>query len=168
MLEFKSNFFFIKFSVFFFIATIFGYWSIDLNAEELYIAFSFFFLFILSFTLVRKSVLFFFVNSVNAEFNRVAGDLLTWMCAILYRRATIQVALVNSANFYTVVQQLVGFFKRFTLKVVPHFYIYFRTSTVFLRIALAAAIEVFKSSSVHKYSSHLLIGDVKKLFNLAL
>ena len=67
MLSFKENFFFVRFSVLFFILTIFGYWGIDLNSEELYIAFSFFVLVIAVFMLVRSGVLFFFVKAVNAK-----------------------------------------------------------------------------------------------------
>lgn len=68
MLNFKDNFFFIKFSVLFFILVIFGYWGIDLNSEEIYIAFSFFFLVIVGFVLSRKSILYFFIRSVNAKY----------------------------------------------------------------------------------------------------
>lgn len=75
MMSFKDNFFFVKFSVLFFIVTIFGYWGIDLNSEELYIAFSFFFLVVVGFIAVRTSTLLFFVNTVNRKYARLLVDL---------------------------------------------------------------------------------------------
>src|SRR6187402_1797856 len=68
MLNFRDNFFFVKFSVLFFILVIFGYWGIDLNSEEIYIAFSFFFLTILGFVLSRTAFLYLFVKSVNKKY----------------------------------------------------------------------------------------------------
>lgn len=75
MLSFKDNFFFVKFSILFFIVTIFGYWGIDLNSEELYIAFSFFFLVIVAFGAVRTGMLLFFLTTVNKKYLRLLVDL---------------------------------------------------------------------------------------------
>lgn len=75
MLSFKDNFFFVKFSILFFIVTIFGYWGLDLNSEELYIAFSFFFLVIVAFGAVRTSMLLFFLTTVNKKYLRLLVDL---------------------------------------------------------------------------------------------
>ncbi len=76
MLTFKDNFFFIRFAVLFFILLIFGYWGIDLNSEEIYIAFTFLFLVVASFVMVRRGVLFFFVRSINSKYARLISDLL--------------------------------------------------------------------------------------------
>lgn len=70
MLNFKDNFFFFKFSVLFFILLIFGYWGIDLNSEEVYIAFSFLLLVVFGFSLSRVSVLYFFTKSLNKKYSR--------------------------------------------------------------------------------------------------
>lgn len=75
MLNFRENFFFVKFSVLFFLVIIFGYWGIDLNSEELYIAFSFLFLVVLTFVISRQALLLVFVKSVNAKFTRLVADL---------------------------------------------------------------------------------------------
>lgn len=75
MLSFRDNFFFTKFSILFFVVTIFGYWGIDLNSEELYIAFSFFFLVIAIFVLARTSLLLFFLNTVNLKYSRLLLNL---------------------------------------------------------------------------------------------
>lgn len=75
MLSFRENFFFVKFSVLFFLILIFGYWGIDLNSEELYIAFSFLFLVVLAFVVFRKVLLFVFVSAVNSKFSRIVLDL---------------------------------------------------------------------------------------------
>lgn len=74
MLSFKDNFFFLKFSVLFFIVTIFGYWGIDLNSEELYIAFSFFFLVILAFLMLRSALTYFFMKAVNRKYSRLLAN----------------------------------------------------------------------------------------------
>lgn len=76
MLSFKNNFFFTKFTVLFFILTIFGYWGIDLNSEELYIAFSFFLLVILGVLVSRKAALVLFAKLVNIKYFNFMSDLL--------------------------------------------------------------------------------------------
>lgn len=106
MLSFKENSFFIKFSVLFFIITIFGYWGIDLNSEELYIAFSFFFLVIVAFSLVRTGALFFFTNTVNRKYVRLFVDL-NRIRVLLNVHAQILDALVHSQN--TIKSRLVKF-----------------------------------------------------------
>lgn len=82
MLNFKDNFFFAKFTILFFILTIFGYWGIDLNSEELYIAFSFFLLVVVGVILSRKALLVIFIQSVNAKYFRLLNDLLVAVSAL--------------------------------------------------------------------------------------
>jgi len=74
MLSFKDNFFFLKFAFLFFVVTIFGYWGIDLNSEELYIAFSFFFLVVLAFLMSRVAVILFFSKTVNRKYSRLLSN----------------------------------------------------------------------------------------------
>lgn len=76
MLDFKENFFFSRFAVFFFILIVFGYWGVDLNSEEIYIAFTFFFVVVAAFVITRRGILFFFVKAVNRKYARLLGDLL--------------------------------------------------------------------------------------------
>jgi len=76
MLDFKENFFFLRFAILFFIIIVFGYWGVDLNSEEIYIAFTFLFLTVASFVVIRKGLLLFFVKAVNNKYARLIGDLL--------------------------------------------------------------------------------------------
>ena len=70
MLNFKDNFFFSKFAVLFFLLVIFGYWGIDLNSEELFIAFSFLFLVVFAFVSTRVGVSYAFIKMVNKKYSR--------------------------------------------------------------------------------------------------
>lgn len=90
MLNFKDNVFFIRWSAIFFIVSIFGYWGIDLNSEELYIAFSFFFLVIVAFLGVRHSNFFSFTTVINKKFSRVFMSLFT-IGSVRLRRITLLV-----------------------------------------------------------------------------
>jgi len=76
MISFENNFFFIKFLVLFFLITVFGYWGIDLNSEEIYIAFSFFLLVAAAILSFRSSLLNIFVTLLNKKYNK----LLVWQC----------------------------------------------------------------------------------------
>lgn len=95
MLSFKENFFFIRFAVLFFILVIFGYWGIDLNSEEVYIAFTFLFLVVASFVMVRRGILFFFVKAVNGKYARLVGDLLLIVGAL-----STQTRILNTLSLY--------------------------------------------------------------------
>lgn len=90
MINFRDNFFFAKFTVLFFILTIFGYWGIDLNSEELYIAFSFFLLVIAGVVLSRHSILLVFSKSVNTKYFRIVSDLLIVVGALTMRRHRVR------------------------------------------------------------------------------
>ena len=101
MLNFQNNFFFAKFTVLFFILTIFGYWGIDLNSEELYIAFSFFLLVILGVLASRQAILLLFVKLVNAKYFRILSDLLVVASALILRVAelrTLAALLTTTSN----------------------------------------------------------------------
>jgi len=91
MLNFRTNFFFVKFTVLFFILAIFGYWGIDLNSEELYIAFSFFLLVIVGVVTSRQALLYVFIKSVNTKYFRLLSDLLVSVGALTLRVAELEV-----------------------------------------------------------------------------
>lgn len=95
MLNFRANFFFIKFTVLFFILTIFGYWGIDLNSEELYIAFSFFLLVIVGVVTSRQALLYVFIKSVNTKYFRLLSDLLVSAAALTLRITELEILLAG-------------------------------------------------------------------------
>lgn len=68
-----------------------------MNSEELYIAFSFFFLTIVAFSLVRTGALLFFTNTVNRKYVRLFVDL-NRIRVLLNVHAQILGALVHSQN----------------------------------------------------------------------
>lgn len=76
MLNFKSNFFFLQFSVLFFFIVIFGFWSIDLNSEEIYIAFSFFIMLVLGFIFFRANLMLVFMRILNKKYSIILSSLL--------------------------------------------------------------------------------------------
>ncbi len=77
MLNFQSTNFFVKFTLLFFILIIFGYWGVDLNSEELYIAFSFFILVLFGVTLFKSSLVLIFTKMLNVKYFRLFIDLLS-------------------------------------------------------------------------------------------
>jgi len=113
MINFKENFFFVKFSVLFFILTIFGYWGIDLNSEELYIAFSFFFLVILTFVLVRRAILLFFVRSVNSKYFRILFDLVITITALRLQIRNYKFLLRRLPSLSNIKRKFIAFLIRF-------------------------------------------------------
>lgn len=102
MISFQSNFFFIKFAVLFFILTIFGYWGVDLNSEELYIAFSFFLLVIVGVVVFRQAILLVFVQASNVKYFRLLSDLLVAVGALT-------VNVVELKNLYFALESLATF-----------------------------------------------------------
>lgn len=82
MINFRDNYFFVKFVVLFFILTIFGYWGIDLNSEELYIAFSFFLLVVAGLAVFRRGVLLVFIESTNVKYFRLLSGLIVTIGAL--------------------------------------------------------------------------------------
>lgn len=76
MLSFFGNFFFTRFLWVFFILTVFGWWGIDTNSEELYIAFSFFLLIAVTVVVFRRILTLFFVQLVNYKYFRLLSGLL--------------------------------------------------------------------------------------------
>ena len=109
MLNFQDNFFFAKFTVLFFILTIFGYWGIDLNSEELYIAFSFFLLVILGVVLSRRAVLTLFVKSVNQKYFRILSDLLVVVSALTLRLVELKALVSSLVSLRKLVSKLITF-----------------------------------------------------------
>lgn len=68
MLRFNDNYYFLKFVSLFFIIIIFGFWGIDQNSEELYIAFSFFLLVLLGIYATRTAALYYFIKVMNLKY----------------------------------------------------------------------------------------------------
>lgn len=79
MLRFNDNYYFLKFVSLFFIIIIFGFWGIDQNSEELYIAFSFFLLVLLGIYATRTAALYYFIKVMNLKYWRLLKDLLILM-----------------------------------------------------------------------------------------
>lgn len=76
MLNFSSNYNFIRFSVIFYLVVIFGHWGIDLNTEEIFVSFVFLVLVLILFVTFRRGLILAFTQSVNALYNRFLLDIL--------------------------------------------------------------------------------------------
>jgi len=166
MLNFKENFFFVKFSVLFFLVLIFGYWGIDLNSEELYIAFSFLFLVILAFVISRKALLFIFVKSVNSKFSRIISDLfvvggaLTLQLSVLRLLKNYFNTLLNSiVKFCTLtVHFLLANIKIFSSLAVARM----NKLSIFVVLGLGAFCKIIARSR----RTSAMVGSFSKLFNI--
>lgn len=77
MLNFNNNAFFTKFCCFFIFILIFNFWAIDLNSEEVFIAFSCVFLVVVGFLFSRAAVLSMFLGSFNSLYNNFLNMYLT-------------------------------------------------------------------------------------------
>lgn len=112
MLNFQSTNFFVKFTLLFFILIIFGYWGVDLNSEELYIAFSFFILVLFGVTLFKSSLVLIFTKMLNVKYFRLFIDLLSISGAVWYKLQTL-VFLREQLKF---VEYFIATFITFNLK----------------------------------------------------
>lgn len=112
MLSFKSDFFFSKFTILFFIIIIFGYWSLDLNSEELYIAFSFFLLVIVAFNASRVAMLVFFLDTVNKKYSRQIAEISRIIKLLTYRKLLLRVFLTKTSVRKTYVTFFLTFVTR--------------------------------------------------------
>lgn len=166
MLNFKENFFFIKFSVLFFLIVIFGYWGIDLNSEELYIAFSFLFLVVLAFVLSRKALLFIFVKSVNLKFMRIVADLFVIVGAMTLQlsglfalKNSVKTLYCSSIKFCSLVVNLLGanvaIFEALVCAKMQNLH-------VFMTMGLGAFFKIVARSR----RSNAIIGGFSKFFNI--
>lgn len=168
MLNFKENFFFVKFSVLFFLVLIFGYWGIDLNSEELYIAFSFLFLVVLAFVMSRKALLFIFVKSVNSKFSRIISDLFVVVGAL-----TLQLSGLHTLkNYFNVLlNSIVKFCTLTTHLLLSNVNIFgslvvarMNTLSIFMVLGLGAFCKVIARSR----RVNVMVGGFSKLFNIHL
>lgn len=116
MITFRDNFFFIKFSMLFFILTIFGYWGVDLNSEELYIAFSFFLLIIVSVVLFRGAVSSVFFHMVNSKYFRLLSDLLVAVSALSLNVHFLRKSQSELCVFSNLTKTYFQFFRIFLLR----------------------------------------------------
>lgn len=114
MLNFRRDLFFVKFAVLFFLITLFGYWGIDLNSEEVYIAFSFFFLVILAFVSLRLSILSMFVGLANRRYARIVqeGIIAAYVAKIVgtFWKSPLNVILFVNKNYGFFVTEVVSAF----------------------------------------------------------
>ena len=143
MLNFRDNFFFAKFTVFFFILTIFGYWGIDLNSEELYIVFSFFLLVIAGVVLSRKSILLLFIKSVNTKFFRLLSDLLIIVSALSLRVNALKNLRVSLEVLFSVLTKFSKISVLFFSKGLPVVKSILQARVAFLSIFLSLSSSVF-------------------------
>ena len=168
MLSFRENFFFVKFSVLFFLILIFGYWGIDLNSEELYIAFSFLFLVVLAFVMSRKALLFVFVKAVNLKFSRIVSDLFVIVGAI-----TLQLSgLYTLQNYFKILSQdilkfcvlsvdLLGLSARTFLAAVT-------ARTCAINIYLTLGVNAFFKIIARNRRVSSVIGEFSRFFNISI
>lgn len=165
MLSFKENFFFFRFAVLFFILTIFGYWGLDLNSEELYIAFSFFVLVIAAFILVRNGVLFFFVKAVNSKYARILADLLLTVASV-----RLQVISLNSLETYlSIFVKLINSFLVFLVDFVrldlPIFSAVYASKFSMLHAMFGGSLALFSRNCLRVRKSAVFFG---KFFDISL
>lgn len=165
MLSFKENFFFFRFSVLFFILTIFGYWGIDLNSEELYIAFSFFVLVIAVFMLVRSGVLFFFVKAVNAKYSRIVADLLLTVAALRLQIVSLSVLANYLTVFLNLASQFLVFLSNFVKFGLPVFGQVYSSKFLRLHAAVNVSAAVFVRNCIKTRKSGIFFG---KFFDITL
>lgn len=168
MLNFKENFFFVKFSVLFFLVLIFGYWGIDLNSEELYIAFSFLFLVILAFVMSRKALLFIFVKSVNSKFSRIVSDLFVVVGAL-----TLQLSGLHTLkNYFNVLLNSIARFcilaTRLLLSNVNIFHSLVVARMNNLSIFVVLGLSAFCKVIARSRRTNVIVGGFSKLFNIHL
>ena len=165
MLSFKENFFFFRFSVLFFILTIFGYWGIDLNSEELYIAFSFFVLVIAVFMLVRSGVLFFFVKSVNAKYSRILTDLLLTVAALRLQIVNLTVLAGYLTLFLNLANRFLLFLVNYVNVTLPVFTNIYVSKFFALQVTVNTSAALFIRNCIKSRKSAIFLG---KLFDITL
>lgn len=165
MLSFKENFFFFRFAVLFFILVIFGYWGLDLNSEELYIAFSFFALSITVFILVRNAVLLFFVKSVNLKYSRILVDLLIMVASLRLQLANLRFLSRFLVIFKESSTQLLNFLVVFVLEVAPIFKAIYSAKAIWLSTVLKSTLVVYARNYIKARRSSIFFG---KFFDINL
>lgn len=168
MINFKDNFFFAKFTILFFILTIFGFWGIDLNSEELYIAFSFFLLVIVGFILSRKSISVVFVKSINAKYFRFLSGLLVWVARCSYYNEFLY-------NFNLNLESLASLFRTVAVAVTLYFnqaaslftyrtYVQQKLFNIFLNLGGA----MYSTTTARLKKFHSFRGVATKFFSIKL
>jgi hypothetical protein len=165
MLSFKENFFFFRFSVLFFILTIFGYWGIDLNSEELYIAFSFFVLVIAVFILVRSGILFFFVKAVNMKYSRILADLLLTVAALRLQISSLSILGDYLVVFLNLANQFLLFLTSFVHSGLPVFAQVYLNKFLLLQATVNVSAAVFIRNCIKSRKSGIFFG---KFFDITL
>lgn len=166
MLNFKRDFFFVKFSILFFLIVLFGYWGIDLNSEEVYIAFSFFFLVILAFVGLRLGVLSFFSGLVNKRYAYVVREgivavYIAKIVGVLWQSPLKLISFVNRNYYFFVITVMTVFESRAQLLLN-----YSRLRFSFLKIILSVSANFFAVSIYNFCKNYSFSGSLSKLFSI--
>lgn len=75
MLDFRKDIFLVKVILLGFLFLVFGFWRIDLNSEEVFIAFSFLFLLVVGIVMFRFLTMRAFVDLFNNKYQRAVSSL---------------------------------------------------------------------------------------------
>lgn len=168
-MSFKNNVIFLKFAILYFLILIFGYWKIDLNSEEIYISFTFFVLVAILFMSFRRTILVFFVESVNSFYNRFLFD-------ILLRVGILELYIVSLTELESFLKNLLT--TVYLVKLVLERNIQFsRAYRAMLQYKLSSlsmwcalgSFFITKKVLLNKYISSISLNlDTKKVFSLAM
>lgn len=170
MLNFQDNFFFAKFTVLFFILTIFGFWGIDLNSEELYIAFSFFLLVILGVILSRRAILTIFVKSINQKYLRLVRDLVSSWDALFESYLIYQRVRMTKRNVFVYMEMAcIRFISKgnyFTRRGFGKACMIMRVRSAFFLALLPLSLNVFVKNTARLRKFYSFSGSSAKLFSI--
>lgn len=169
MMGFKNNVVFLKFAVLYFLILIFGYWKIDLNSEEIYISFSFFVLAVILFVSFRRSILVFFVESVNLFYNRFLFDILLRVGILeLYITSLTElgVFLANLLNSVYLVKLVLE--KNIQFSAAYKAMLRYKLSSLSMWCALGSFFINRRILLTKYFSSLALTADAQKLFSLTI
>jgi len=134
----------------------------------LYIAFSFFFLVILAFTAIRRSVLLFFVKAINTKYYRMLSDLLVVIGALI-----LQVNSFNSLKqylpvFFFVTRSFVLSLATFMTSELNVFYTTYSSKLRILNALCFSGLALFEANNVRVRRAGVFLGDVSKFFKITL
>lgn len=158
MLSFKENFFFFRFTVLFFILTIFEYWGLDLNSEELYIAFSFFVLIVAVFILIRNGILFFFVKAVNLKYLRILSDLLLTIASLHLQIKSFKSLEIYLSVFLRLAIQFLSFLASFVKIELPLTITIYSNKFLFLAVVWRSSFAAFVRKCAKSRKSVIFFG----------
>lgn len=158
MLSFKENFFFFRFTFSFFILTIFEYWGLDLNSEELYIAFSFFVLMVAVFILIRNGILFFFVKAVNLKYSRILSDLLLTIASLHLQIKSLKSLEIYLSMFLQLAIQFLSFLESFVRIELPLVEAIYSNKFLILAVVWRSSFAAFARKCANSRKSVIFFG----------